>query len=852
MRGGILLLLLAAAAAAQDEERPRTPINRYFHGKIVEIKRGRVTFRYDFEDPAQLKDFEEARPPHLLDAGPNVARIVRGRLRLERSSSLRHRMEGQGRLEARFVVNAARKGCVGTVFTEPVLSSTYTVTTIWDHRFYKTGAFRIFALGLREEDAVRIGGLNFRDVAKADPRVIAKQIQPGQDCEMEVAKETWHEWARVGEVHRQGDLKGKLPEMPHYQFGFWVHGTDAEFDDLVLTIEPPQEYLDLYELELSIRDKDPEIHELPDATLLRRVREAPLSREAKVALRELARRGPESWEKLAKLVRRFARKQPYAAVPIVRALAGGDEAERLALLKELHEKLRAPEIRLAILLGLVPWYAKDSALFHAGLTLPLKGRVELFRALVSRGLPDEIVQRCLQDELLAKEAYEVLRGRGADLKELDLGRLTMLRAPEGHSPTGSLAFAKEFFETRNWRLLAGLIDLLDYKDPRIAEGAYLLLLSVAGKDIPPDKDLWRSWVSAVQEKYEPPSLGAPGPVAAAILRGRAFLRRDLLEDGRSIWPTSPDWPGTQVGATALTVLALRAAGLPSGDAVFEKALRETLLRYPQVGAPALREDLEGYTYALSLLSMALGAVDRVEFKPQLEALALELVRGQLDNGQWTYHCRYADRPAAGDNSNTQFAILGLRAARRAGVTVPHEVWTRTARFWLGATNPYGGWGYGPKRSFHHEMSMTAAGIATLVICAEAVYGPDALHQVARGGRVSAGQLRLGELLLEKGYRGEEVYALYGVERACVLTGTRAFNEFDWYLEGARVLLETQKENGAWGDNSVRGVTTNRGYGEAVDTAFALLFLKRATTGLVGTEGGGVVKVPAMRRPAQPR
>jgi hypothetical protein len=118
--------------------------------------------------------------------------------------------------------------------------------------------------------------------------------------------------------------------------------------------------------------------------------------------------------------------------------------------------------------------------------------------------------------------------------------------------------------------------------------------------------------------------------------------------------------------------------------------------------------------------------------------------------------------------------------------------------------------------------------------------------------VSSGQIRLGELVLQKGYQAEEIYTLYGVERACILTGTRRFNDFDWYQEGAKILLETQKESGAWGDNSVRGVFTGRGYGEACDTAFALLFLKRATTRLAGSEGGGQVKVPKFRRPVRPK
>jgi hypothetical protein len=102
--------------------------------------------------------------------------------------------------------------------------------------------------------------------------------------------------------------------------------------------------------------------------------------------------------------------------------------------------------------------------------------------------------------------------------------------------------------------------------------------------------------------------------------------------------------------------------------------------------------------------------------------------------------------------------------------------------------------------------------------------------------------RLGELLLEKGYEGQEIYAYYGVERAAILTGTAAFDDFDWYKEGAGILVATQKESGAWGKKDPHGITEGDGYGEGIDTAYALLFLKRAVTALPGAESGAIVRV----------
>ena len=170
----------------------------------------------------------------------------------------------------------------------------------------------------------------------------------------------------------------------------------------------------------------------------------------------------------------------------------------------------------------------------------------------------------------------------------------------------------------------------------------------------------------------------------------------------------------------------------------------------------------------------------------------------------------------------------MRSIRRCGIEVDRRVFEKTAKYFLNSRNAYGGWGYGPKGTFHHEMSMTAAGISTLAICAEGLHGPKALREVKKNKGVGAGQTRLGELLLNDGYKGQEIYTLYGVERACILTATRAFNDFDWYKVGAELLVRSQADDGTWGDDSVRGVDTGRGYGVACDTCFALLFWKRAT------------------------
>ena len=322
-----------------------------------------------------------------------------------------------------------------------------------------------------------------------------------------------------------------------------------------------------------------------------------------------------------------------------------------------------------------------------------------------------------------------------------------------------------------------------------------------------------------------------------------FLKRDLAADGFCEWPFHPEWGPTRIGATALAVYALRSSGVKRDDPVLQKAVKETLLSVRPNGVAGLR-DMKRYTYALSVLALALRSLHTTKYKPLLDIIAKKLVEGQLANGQWTYYCKdsYSKKPPRGDNSNTQYAVLALRAARRSGVVIGAEVWTRNAKFWRQSMNARGGWGYGTA-SFDHEFSMTSAGVATLAICAEALHGDDAARGIKDDQRVGAGMIRLGELLLKNGYEDQEIYAYYGVERASILTGTKFFEDYDWYADGAAILVRRQKESGAWGDPNAQGVTTGEGYGEAIDTAYALLFLKRATTGLAGAEGDNVIRVP---------
>lgn len=79
------------------------------------------------------------------------------------------------------------------------------------------------------------------------------------------------------------------------------------------------------------------------------------------------------------------------------------------------------------------------------------------------------------------------------------------------------------------------------------------------------------------------------------------------------------------------------------------------------------------------------------------------------------------------------------------------------------------------------------------------------------------------------------YYLYGLERAFVIMAKRWIGPHDWYREGARLLIDAQKDDGRWKPEGSLRIFGAGPMGQAspfqtdvLETCFALLFLKRTT------------------------
>jgi hypothetical protein len=179
--------------------------------------------------------------------------------------------------------------------------------------------------------------------------------------------------------------------------------------------------------------------------------------------------------------------------------------------------------------------------------------------------------------------------------------------------------------------------------------------------------------------------------------------------------------------------------------------------------------------------------------------------------------------ALDDNSNTQFAIMALWAARRHYVPMEQTLALVAERF-RDSQHPRGGWGY-KFRGAGQTGSMTCVGLIGLAVghgSAREAEAPGAApgRPAAQDEALTKGLRALGGYLDRPDVR-LNLYLLWCVERVGVLYNVKTIGETDWYRWGVAKLLPTQRADGSWFGDGYHGSAAT------LDTCMALLFLKRA-------------------------
>jgi uncharacterized protein DUF4159 len=313
-------------------------------------------------------------------------------------------------------------------------------------------------------------------------------------------------------------------------------------------------------------------------------------------------------------------------------------------------------------------------------------------------------------------------------------------------------------------------------------------------------------------------------VERAIRDGVRFLKQQQRDDGS--WADAE--AEAKSGTTSLVTLAL----LTAGEKPDSPAVRKSLELLRKLGPDDLRS-----TYAIGLQTMVFAAAEPDRDQLRIAANVEWLERAQIRPGDavfWPGSWSYSDskRAKPGDNSNTQYALLGLHAASEAGVPVKPEVWALARAYWERCQKNDGSWAYTPD-SPAPSASMTCAGVSSLIIAGmrrfqgqEFLQG-ETIQNCGKGGvnrNLQAGIDWLSRNFTVKqnvgGGQQWKFYYLYGLERAGRLAGIRFFGANDWYRLGAEQLVDDQdKLAGYWQGALIEG-------NPILATSFAVLFLAK--------------------------
>jgi hypothetical protein len=313
---------------------------------------------------------------------------------------------------------------------------------------------------------------------------------------------------------------------------------------------------------------------------------------------------------------------------------------------------------------------------------------------------------------------------------------------------------------------------------------------------------------------------SPAQVQESINQGVAYLFKQQQPDGQ--WTEYTGEPG---GLTALCTLALLNCGIAKDEPHVSKAL-----------AYLERLDDPKKTYSTSLMIMAFCQADAAKYKLSIQKLARWLEAHQISEpandtkGGWTY----GERSGRADNSNTQFAMLALHEAERAGVKIADRTWQLALNYWTQPGMQHASGGYGYERGHPESGSMTCAAIASLIIAYDRLNPGDAVVDGGNirccGNHASDTPLHLALDWMDKHFSVQRnpnssswvLYYLYALERVGRMSGQRMIGEHDWYREGSEYLVDQQRAslNGSW--TGVGFVENN----PLVATSFALLFLSK--------------------------
>jgi hypothetical protein len=325
----------------------------------------------------------------------------------------------------------------------------------------------------------------------------------------------------------------------------------------------------------------------------------------------------------------------------------------------------------------------------------------------------------------------------------------------------------------------------------------------------------------------PPQEPLVDQVRRSIDQGVTFLKSQE-RNGRWELETPVMYQGA---GTSLALLALLNAGVKPDDAVIQRGLQY------------LRTIEPTKTYVVGLQTMAFAEARQAQDRQRIQRNVKWLLAKANRDRNGRIHGWHYGGDFGADNSNTQYAVLGLWAGATAGVPIERRVWEDIREYYLSIQNADGSWNYVPNPGLPGSLTMTVAGMCGLVIAGQQLNDKREVTQLD-GKTLNCGvykddeAIKLAQRWIGDHFRLEypqhgTFYNIYGLERAGRLSGQRFLGEHDWYREGCEYLVRVQdKIDGSWHQ---RGGAGGADGWPTVATSFALIFLSKGRTPVLVTK-----------------
>ena len=322
-------------------------------------------------------------------------------------------------------------------------------------------------------------------------------------------------------------------------------------------------------------------------------------------------------------------------------------------------------------------------------------------------------------------------------------------------------------------------------------------------------------------------------VRTSIERGIRYLKQ--IEGGRGNWEVGAGAVIQRGGWTCLALLSLLTSGVKPDDKVIER------------GLTWIRDLAPQHTYVVGLQTMVLAEAGFAKDLPQIQRNVDWLIQARLIRGGKLVGWGYTGGGGNGDNSNAQYALLGLHSGKQAGAKIDIAIWKEIQEYYITTQSKErdgsGGWRYQPfNDGYPPSMTMTTAGMTGLYISGMEL-NENQQKLDPNTGVAAACNVYKQNVPIAKGIKWltddgkwawrtkfHTFYNVYGIERVGRLSGRRFIGERDWYREGCKMIVPMQNDDGSW---AIQGQGTDSW--PVVSTSFALLFLSKGRTPVLITK-----------------